>query len=68
MSLKHQRIFRFLDLFFSCAPARSVSPFGPVDINGQELPNPSLPHHTWHVVVGQHRDRHVVLLLQETHV
>jgi hypothetical protein len=26
------------------------------------------PDHTWHVVVGQHRDRHVVLLLQETYV
>jgi hypothetical protein len=43
--------------------------FAQLELAGKSYQTRRYPDHTWHVVVGQHRDRHVVLcLLQETHV
>lgn len=55
--------------FFSLRPRLFVSSFlVPLKLAGKSYQTRRYPDHTWHVVVGQHRDRHVVLLLQETHV
>lgn len=59
----------YLFVFFLRSRSFVSSFFAQLKLAGKSYQTRRYPDHTWHVVVGQHRDRHVVLcLLQETHV
>ena len=58
----------FCYFFFRASPLVCVLFLVPLKLAGKSYQTRRYPDHTWHVIVGQHRDRHVVLLLQETHV